>query len=65
LTFSIALFGKNQQTHVAAGLIGVTLLGIKMYQKVKEKISLYEKFISKISGAVLLVMALALIIETL
>ena len=35
---------------VTAGLIGITILGVKMYEKVKTKISRYEKYIPKISG---------------
>ncbi|MGB9915468.1 MAG: nickel/cobalt transporter [Candidatus Bathyarchaeales archaeon] len=42
---------------VTAGLIGVTILGIKMYEKVKARISKYEKYFPKVSGAVLLVLA--------
>lgn len=47
---------------VTAGLVGVTILGIKMYEKVKAKISRYEKYIPKISGVVLLVLAFGLLI---
>jgi nickel/cobalt exporter len=47
---------------VTAGLIGVTVLGIKMYEKVKVKIHKYEKYIPKISGLILLIMAIGLII---
>ena len=47
---------------VTAGLVGVTILGIKMYEKVKAKISRYEKYMPKISGVVLLVLAIGLII---
>jgi ABC-type nickel/cobalt efflux system permease component RcnA len=47
---------------VTAGLIGITVLGIKMYERVKVKISKYEKYIPKISGLVLLVMAIELIV---
>jgi nickel/cobalt exporter len=47
---------------VTAGLIGVTILGVKMYGKVKAKISRYEKYIPKISGAVLLMLAFGLLI---
>lgn len=50
---------------VAAGLIGVTILGVKMYERVKARISRYEKYIPKVSGVILLVMAAALIIEAL
>jgi nickel/cobalt exporter len=47
---------------VTAGLIGVTILGVKMYEKVKAKISRYEKYIPKISGVVLLALAFGLLI---
>jgi nickel/cobalt exporter len=47
---------------VTAGLVGVTIIGIKMYEKVKAKISRYEKYIPKISGAVLLILAFGLLI---
>lgn len=47
---------------VSLGLIGVTILGIKMYEKVRVKIHRYEKYIPKISGLVLLLMAIGLII---
>ena len=50
---------------VAAGLIGITILGVKMYGRVKARISRYEKYIPKISGIILIVMAIALIIEAL
>lgn len=50
---------------VAIGLIGVTILGVKMYERVKAKINRYEKYIPKVSGLILLIMAIALIIETL
>jgi nickel/cobalt exporter len=46
---------------VTAGLIGVTILGVKMYEKVKTKISRYEKYIPKISGVILLVLAFGLL----
>ena len=46
---------------VAVGLIGVTLLGIKMYERVKTRIGRYEKYIPKVSGIILMVMAVALI----
>jgi nickel/cobalt exporter len=47
---------------VTAGLIGVTILGVKMYEKVKAKVSRFEKYIPKISGVVLLVLAFGLLI---
>ncbi len=50
---------------VAAGLIGVTVLGVKMYERVKDRISRYEKYIPKISGVILLVMAAAMVLGVL
>jgi ABC-type nickel/cobalt efflux system permease component RcnA len=50
---------------VAAGLIGVTLVGVKMYERLKERINRYEKYIPKISGLILIVMAIALVIGVL
>jgi ABC-type nickel/cobalt efflux system permease component RcnA len=50
---------------VAAALIGVTLLGIKMYEHVKTRIERYEKYIPKVSGAILIVMAAAMVLGVL
>ncbi|MGB9842715.1 MAG: nickel/cobalt transporter, partial [Candidatus Bathyarchaeales archaeon] len=47
---------------VTAGLVGVTILGVKMYEKVKARISRYEKYFPKVSGAVLLALAFWLLI---
>ncbi len=47
---------------VTASLVGITIIGIKMYEKVRAKVSRYEKYIPKISGLVLLIMAIGLII---
>ena len=47
---------------VTASLVGIAILGMKMYEKVKVKVNRYEKYIPKISGLVLLVMAIGLII---
>jgi nickel/cobalt exporter len=46
---------------VAVGLIGVTILGVKMYERVKTRISRYEKYIPKVSGVILVVMAVVLL----
>jgi cytochrome c biogenesis protein CcdA len=48
---------------VTAGLVGVTILGVKMYEKLKAKISRYEKYIPKISGIVLLILAFGLLLS--
>jgi nickel/cobalt transporter (NicO) family protein len=50
---------------VAVGLIGVTILGVKMYERVKTRIARYEKYIPKISGVILVVMAVALLLGVL
>ncbi|MCW3995167.1 MAG: nickel/cobalt transporter [Candidatus Bathyarchaeota archaeon] len=50
---------------VAVGLIGVTILGVKMYERVKTRIARYERFIPKVSGVILLVMAAALLLGVL
>jgi hypothetical protein len=47
---------------VTAGLIGVTLLGVKMYERVKVRIRKYEKYIPKISGLVLILLAIGVLI---
>ena len=46
---------------VSVALIGVTILGGKMYERVKSRVERYEKYIPKASGLVLLVMAFALL----
>ncbi len=48
---------------VASGLVCVTVLGIKMYEKVKARISRYEKYIPKVSGVVLLALAFWLLLS--
>ncbi|MCW4044378.1 MAG: nickel/cobalt transporter [Candidatus Bathyarchaeota archaeon] len=48
---------------VTAGLVGITVLGVKMYEKLKAKISRYEKYIPKISGIVLLTLAFGLLVS--
>ncbi|MCW3998828.1 MAG: nickel/cobalt transporter [Candidatus Bathyarchaeota archaeon] len=50
---------------VAAGLIGVTLLGVVMYERVKDRIARFEKYIPKVSGAILLAMAAAMVLGVL
>ena len=46
---------------VTIALIGVTLFSIKAYQKVESKVKHYEKYIPKVSGIILLIMAFAFI----
>jgi len=50
-------------TSVTLALIGITLLSIKAYESVHPKIKRYEKYIPKISALVLLIMAIALILD--
>lgn len=42
---------------VTASLVVVTVLGIKMYERVRVKVYRYEKYIPKVSGIILLVLA--------
>ncbi|MEM3096265.1 MAG: nickel/cobalt transporter [Nitrososphaerota archaeon] len=44
---------------VAAGLVGITLVAVRVYSKVEEKLKRYEKIIPKLSGVVLLIMAVS------
>jgi nickel/cobalt exporter len=46
---------------VTASLVGVTLLGVKMYGHIRAKICRYEKYIPKISGAILMAMAILIV----
>jgi cytochrome c biogenesis protein CcdA len=43
----------------------VTILGVKMYERVKDRIGRYEKYIPKISGVILIVMAAAMVLGVL
>ena len=47
---------------VTASLVAVTVLGIKMYERVKGKIYKYEKYIPKASGVILLLLAILLLL---
>jgi nickel/cobalt transporter (NicO) family protein len=47
---------------VSVGLIGVTILCVKMYERIKTRIARYEKYIPKISGIILVMMAVALLL---
>jgi ABC-type nickel/cobalt efflux system permease component RcnA len=47
---------------VTASLVAITVLGIKMYERVKVKINRYEKYIPKVSGVILLLLAVSLIL---
>jgi ABC-type nickel/cobalt efflux system permease component RcnA len=47
---------------VTAGLMAITVLGIKMYERVRVRIYRYEKYIPKISGAILLLLAVIIIV---
>jgi ABC-type nickel/cobalt efflux system permease component RcnA len=46
---------------VTASLMAVTVLGIKMYERVRGKVHGYEKYIPKISGLILLLLAVSLL----
>jgi len=48
---------------VTLSLVGITLLGIKAYERVHPKIKRYEKYIPKISALILVLMAAALILN--
>ncbi len=48
---------------VTTSLVGVTVFGVKMYEKLKAKINRYEKYMPKNSGIVLLLRAFALLIS--
>jgi nickel/cobalt exporter len=50
---------------VAVALMGVTVLGVKMYERVKYRIGRYEKYIPKVSGVILVIMAAALVLGVL
>ena len=43
---------------VTVSLVAITVLGIKMYERVKVKIYRYEKYIPKVSGVILLLLAI-------
>ncbi len=47
---------------VTASLVAITILGIKMYERVRLKINRYEKHIPKISGLILLLLAVPIIL---
>ncbi|MCP8316457.1 MAG: nickel/cobalt transporter [archaeon] len=47
---------------VTVSLVGITIIGMKMYEKVRARVGRYEKYIPKISGFVLLALAIGLII---
>jgi nickel/cobalt exporter len=44
-------------TSVAAGLMGVTLLAVKLYSYIQHKVIQYTKYLSKISALILVAMA--------
>ena len=53
----MALYGLS----VALALIGVTLVGVKIYQHLQPKLMHYERYIPKIGAAILLAMAIVII----
>ncbi|MEM3437562.1 MAG: nickel/cobalt transporter [Nitrososphaerales archaeon] len=46
---------------VTASLIGITIIGIKVCEKVKVRIGRYDKYIPKISGLIILILAIGVI----
>jgi nickel/cobalt exporter len=44
-------------TSVAAGLMGVTLLAVKLYSYIQHKVIQYTKYLPKISALILVAMA--------
>jgi ABC-type nickel/cobalt efflux system permease component RcnA len=48
-------------TSVTVALMGITLASIKAYEAIRPKVQRYEKYIPRISGAILLIMAIALV----
>ena len=46
---------------VLLGLIGVTLIGVKIYKQVQPKLARYEKYVPKISAGILVVLAVVII----
>ncbi len=46
---------------VALGLIGITLIGVKIYRKLQPKLIRYERYIPKIGATVLVLMAIIII----
>jgi len=48
---------------VTSALVGVTLLSVKAYKRVHQNIRRYEKHIPKLSAIILLLMAVALILN--
>jgi cytochrome c biogenesis protein CcdA len=42
---------------VTASLVAVTVIGIRMYERVRGRIQKYEKYIPKLSGLILLILA--------
>jgi ABC-type nickel/cobalt efflux system permease component RcnA len=47
---------------VTASLVAVTVLGTKMYERVRSRVYRYEKYIPKISGTILLLLAVVIIV---
>jgi nickel/cobalt exporter len=47
---------------VTASLVAITVLGLKMYERVRAKVYRYEKYIPKVSGAILLLLAFSVLL---
>jgi hypothetical protein len=50
-------------TAVTASLVAATLIGVKMFEVFETRITRYQKYLPKISGVILLVMAAIFVIE--
>jgi len=60
--FSPLLLMSAYGLSVTASLVAITVLGIKMYERVKVRINRYEKYIPKVSGVILLLLAISMIL---
>ena len=60
--FSPLLLMSAYGLSVTASLVAITVLGIKMYERVKVRINRYEKYIPKVSGVILLLLAVSMIL---
>jgi len=60
--FSPLLLMSAYGLSVTASLVAITVLGIKMYERVKVRINRYEKYIPRVSGVILLLLAIPIIL---
>jgi hypothetical protein len=47
---------------VTVSLVAITVLGIKMYERVKVKVFRYERYIPKVSALILLLLAISILL---